>query len=86
MEKKTLYTAIKPTGVLTLGGYIGVAQTLKELSEQYNSYICIADLHALTINPNPQELTDNTYKLVAFYLALGPREMYFVPSKPSGCS
>ena len=71
MEKKTLYTAIKPTGVLTLGGYIGVAQTLKELSEQYNSYICIADLHALTINPNPQELTDNTYKLVAFYLALG---------------
>ena len=71
MDKKTLYTAIKPTGVLTLGGYIGVAQTLKELSEQYNSYICIADLHALTINPNPQELTDNTYKLVAFYLALG---------------
>ena len=71
MEKKTLYTAIKPTGIITLGGYIGVAQTLKEQSEQYNSYICIADLHALTINPNPQELRDNTYKLVAFYLALG---------------
>ena len=32
MEKKTLYTAIKPTGVLTLGGYIGVAQSLKEQS------------------------------------------------------
>jgi tryptophanyl-tRNA synthetase len=71
MEKKTLYTAIKPTGIITLGGYIGVAQTLKELSEQYNSYICIADLHALTINPNPQELKDYSYKLVAFYLALG---------------
>ena len=71
MEKKTLYTAIKPTGVLTLGGYIGVAQDLKSLSEEYNSYICIADLHALTINPNPEELRENTYKLVAFYLALG---------------
>jgi len=71
MDKKTLYTAIKPTGVLTLGGYIGVAQTLKELSETYNSYICIADLHALTINPDPQELRENTYKLVSFYLALG---------------
>ena len=71
MEKKTLYTAIKPTGVLTLGGYIGVAQTLKELSEEYNSYICVADLHALTINPDPKELRDNTYKLIAFYLALG---------------
>lgn len=71
MEKKTLYTAIKPTGVLTLGGYIGVAQFLQEQSENYNSYICIADLHALTINPNAEELTNNTYKLVSFYLALG---------------
>lgn len=71
MEKKTLYTAIKPTGVLTLGGYIGVAQTLRELSEEYNSYICIADLHALTINPDPAELRCNTYKLIAFYLSLG---------------
>lgn len=71
MKKKTLYTAIKPTGVLTLGGYIGVAQSLKEQSEMYNSYICIADLHALTINPDPKELKENTYKLVAFYLSLG---------------
>ncbi|MBQ7351551.1 MAG: tryptophan--tRNA ligase [Clostridia bacterium] len=71
MEKKTLYTAIKPTGVLTLGGYIGVAQSLKELSEEYNSYICIADLHALTINPDPAELRENSYRLVAMYLAVG---------------
>jgi len=71
MEKKTLYTAIKPTGVLTLGGYIGVAQNLKSMCEDYNSYICVADLHALTINPDPQELRENSYKLIAFYLALG---------------
>lgn len=71
MNKKTLYTAIKPTGVLTLGGFIGVGQTIKELCEDYNSFICVADLHALTINPDPKELRENTYKLVAFYLALG---------------
>lgn len=71
MEKKTLYTAIKPTGVLTLGGYIGVGQSLQDMCENYNSYICVADLHALTITPDPKELRDNTYKLVAFYLALG---------------
>ena len=71
MTKKTLYTAIKPTGVLTLGGFIGVGQTIQELCEDYNSFICVADLHALTINPNPEELRENTYKLVAFYLALG---------------
>ena len=71
MEKKTLYTAIKPTGVLTIGGYIGVGQQIQELCNDYNSYICVADLHALTINPDPKELRENTYKLVAFYLALG---------------
>ena len=71
MEKKTLYTAIKPTGVLTLGGFIGVGQNLKSMCEDYNAYICVADLHALTINPDPQEFRENTYKLLAFYLALG---------------
>lgn len=71
MEKKTLYTAIKPTGIITLGGYIGVGQTLSDMCENYNAYICVADLHALTINPDPKELKDNSYKLIAFYLALG---------------
>ena len=71
MEKKNLYTAIKPTGIITLGGFIGVGQTLSSMCEDYNAYICVADLHALTINPNPQELRENSYKLIAFYLALG---------------
>lgn len=71
MEKKTLYTAIKPTGIITLGGFIGVGQSLQSMCEDYNSYICVADLHALTINPDPKELRENSYKLIAFYLALG---------------
>lgn len=71
MERKTIYTAIKPTGILTLGGFIGVAQSLKSLTENNNAYICIADLHALTINPNPQILKENSYKLLSLYLALG---------------
>ncbi len=71
MEKKTIYTAIKPTGILTLGGFIGVAQSLKQLTQDYNAYICIADLHALTINPEPELLQERTYKLLAMYLSLG---------------
>ncbi len=70
-KKKVLYTAIKPTGVLTLGGYIGVGQTLQEICEEYESYICVADLHALTINPDPHYIQERTYKIIAFYLALG---------------
>lgn len=71
MEKKTIYTAIKPTGILTLGGFIGVAQSLKKLTQDYNAYICIADFHALTINPDPTLLRERTYKLLAMYLSLG---------------
>lgn len=71
MEKKTIYTAIKPTGILTLGGFIGVAQSLRKLTQDYNAYICIADLHALTINPQPELLQERSYKLLAMYLSLG---------------
>lgn len=71
MEKKNLYTAIKPTGILTLGGYIGVAQTLSDLVEKYNAYICVADLHALTIGLPADVLRENTYKMLAMYLAIG---------------
>ena len=63
MDKKTLYTAIKPTGILTLGGYIGIGQTLKELNEDYNSFICVADLHALTINMPADELRQKIVEL-----------------------
>ncbi len=71
MEKKNLYTAIKPTGILTLGGYIGVAQSLPTLVKDYNAYICVADLHALTIGLDPAVLKENTYKMIAMYLATG---------------
>lgn len=71
MDKKTLYTAIKPTGIMTLGNLIGVGQNLKNLTENYDSYICVADLHALTIGLDAETLKENTYKIFAFYLALG---------------
>lgn len=69
--KKTLYTAIKPTGRITLGNIIGVGNSLKQMQEDYNSIICVADLHALTINMPKEELNSNSYSIFAFYLSLG---------------
>ena len=71
MTKEVLYTAFKPTGRLTLGNYIGALKSLNKLVEDYDSYICVADLHALTVNPDPAELKTNTYNAFALYLALG---------------
>ena len=71
MSKDILYTALKPTGKLTLGNYIGVGRMLKDYSENYQSYICVADLHALTINMPAEELRENIYDMFALFLALG---------------
>ena len=71
MAKEVLYTAIKPTGKPTLGNYIGVGKSLAGLTDNYDAYICVADLHALTVNPDPDALRENTYDMFALYLALG---------------
>ena len=69
--KKIMLTGIKPTGNLTLGNYIGVLKHLKDYQDEYESYIFIADLHALTLPIDPKILNQNTRDIVAFYLASG---------------
>ena len=68
---KTLITGIKPTGKLTLGNYIGVLQHLKEYENEYEVFLMIADLHAITIPMDPKVLRENSRSLAAFILASG---------------
>ena len=55
-EKKTILSAIKPTGTLNLGGYLGAMKNWVALQDEYNCLYCIADLHALTIKIEPATL------------------------------
>jgi len=66
-----ILTGIKPTGQLTLGNYIGVLKNLKKTTERGESFIFIADLHALTLPIEPEVLRQNSIDLAAFYLAAG---------------
>ncbi len=68
---ENVLTGIKPTGKLTLGNYLGVIKNLPTMMERGECYIFIADLHALTLPIDPNELRDNTRDIVAFYLAAG---------------
>lgn len=70
-QKQTIYTAIKPTGRLHLGNYLGVGQELVKYQNNYNSLICVADLHAMTINQPKSEMERLTYSIFAYYLAFG---------------
>lgn len=68
---KTIFSGIQPSGNVTLGNYIGAMKQFVELQNDYNSYFCIVDQHAITVQQDPQELRRNIRKLAALYLAIG---------------
>ena len=64
-------SGIKPTGKLTLGNYIGALRRFKDYQEANETFIFIADLHALTLPIDPKELRENSIDIASFYLASG---------------
>lgn len=68
---KRILTGLQPTGEITLGNYIGAIRQVIKYQEEYDSYIFIADLHAITIPKEPEELRNNIKKLLNLYLACG---------------
>ncbi len=69
--KKRLISGIKPTGTLTLGNYIGAMKKFVELQDDNELFVFVADLHALTIDIDPEELREQRKNIVASYLAIG---------------
>ena len=73
-NRKIILTAIKPTGSLTLGNYLGALKNLKEVvknNPDSELLIFIADLHATTLPIEPKELKENILRIAACYAALG---------------
>ena len=69
--KKRIFSGAQPTGELHLGNYIGALKNWVALQEEYESFFCIVDLHAITIPRDPQELKQKTLNLARIYLASG---------------
>lgn len=68
---KRILTGLKPTGDLTLGNYIGSIKQMINLEDKYESYLFVADLHALTVPNDPKELHERIRKFIGMYLACG---------------
>lgn len=66
-----MLSAIKPTGRLTLGNYIGAIRQFVNFQDEYEMYIFIANLHAITVPIEAKELRQNTKDLIALYIACG---------------
>jgi tryptophanyl-tRNA synthetase len=68
---KRILTGLKPTGELTLGNYIGAIKQMKDMQNEYDSHLFVADLHALTISQDPIKLRDRIKRFIAMYIACG---------------
>ncbi len=70
--KKRILTGDRPTGRLHLGHLVGSLQNRVKLQDEYDQYVMIADVQALTDNfENPQKVRDNVTELMLDYLAVG---------------
>lgn len=69
--KKRVLTGLQPTGVITLGNYIGALKQMVDLQENYESFIFVADMHSITTSQDPIELRNNIKSLLALYIACG---------------
>ena len=70
-DKKTLFSAVQPSGIPTIGNYVGAINNFVKLQDEYNCIYSIADLHCLTVKQEPQNLRKATLELMALYLACG---------------
>ena len=68
---KKMLTGLQPTGIITFGNYIGSIKKMVENQDKYDSYIFVADMHAITVQQDPVELKKNIRNLIALYLACG---------------
>lgn len=68
---KRMLTGLQPTGVITLGNYIGAIKQMVKYQDEYESFLFVADLHAITVPKENLNLKENTRSLIALYLACG---------------
>ncbi len=69
--KKRIFSGAQPTGELHIGNYLGALKNWVALQDEYESFYCIVNLHAITLPQNPAVLRQKTLDLARIYLAAG---------------
>ena len=82
-KKKIILSGIQPTGVFTLGNYLGAVKNWQQMQEDYQCYYFIADLHSLTVHIDPKLRKQQSLQAFALLLACGidpEKSLVFVQS------
>ena len=70
-DKKIIFSGIQPSGVITLGNYLGALKNWVDLQYDYHCCYSIVDMHAITVRQNPAELRKRSLDLLKLYIACG---------------
>lgn len=70
-NKKVIFSGIQPSGDLTIGNYLGALKNWVKLQDEFDTYYCVVDLHAITVRQKPADLRRRTLELLSIYLAAG---------------
>ncbi len=70
-DKKKVLSCIQPSGLLTLGNYLGALKNWKNMQNEFDCTFAVADLHAITVRQEPAKLRAQIYSTYALMLALG---------------
>lgn len=69
--KKTLFSGMQATGNLTLGNYLGALKNWVTISDEYQTFFSVVDMHSITVRQDPAELRKRARTLLTLYIAAG---------------
>lgn len=70
-DKKVLFSGMQATGNLTLGNYLGALKNWITLSDEYECFYSVVDMHSITVRQEPQILRKRARALLMLYIAAG---------------
>ena len=70
-NKKRILSGVQPTGDLHLGNWLGAIKNWVDLQYEHETFLCVVDLHAITVKYDSKKLAKDTLSTAALYLACG---------------
>ena len=71
MPRPRVLSGVQPTGALHLGNWLGAIRNWVDLQDTHDTFVCVVDLHAITVPHDPARLAQDTLTTAALYLACG---------------
>ena len=70
-RKPRIFSGIQPSGQQHIGNYLGAVQNWVSLLDDYEAYYCIVDLHAITVDYEPQKMSTEVFDMAVGLMASG---------------